>query len=144
LPANPEGVAQLNAALESIKQPDSPFPVGGQPDTSVVKSGATYVFSSNHFNLDRASLNLDDPNEVVLFFEANTGEKASWPIGLDGKYRIAEDGQATRGYWADPTTFIYETFDVGHTVYRLHFEGDRVVMDSPDLSISAEGQLQNP
>jgi CubicO group peptidase (beta-lactamase class C family) len=144
LPANPEGLAKLEAALETIQQPASPFPEGGQPDTSVVKSGETYVFSPNHLSLVKASLNIDDPAEVVFWFEATTGEKASWPIGLDGQYRLAADGQATRGYWADPTTFIFETFDIGHMTYRLHFEEGSVVLDSPDLSIRAEGKIERP
>jgi hypothetical protein len=144
LPANPEGLAKLEAALETIQQPISPFPEGGQPDTGVVKSGETYVFSPNRFNLEKASLNIDDPAEAVFWIEATTGEKISWPIGLDSKYRMAADGQATRGYWADPTTFVIETFDIGHLTYRLHFEDDRVVFDSPNLSIRAEGQLENP
>lgn len=144
LPANPEGVAQLNAALEAIKQPASPFPAGVQPDTGLVKSGETYVFSTNHLDLAKATLDFDDPAEVVFQFETTSGLDFNWPIGLDGKYRIAADGQASRGYWADPTTFIFETFDVGYMTYRLHFEGDRVVINSPDLSISAEGQLENP
>ena len=144
LPANPDGIAQLNAALEAIHQPRAPFPAGVQPDPSLAISGETYIFSPNPLNIAEASPNLDDPAEAVLQLELTSGESITWPVGLDGQYRLAEDGQATRGYWADPATFILETFDVGTLEYRMHFEDGRVELEYPDQNLSAEGQLENP
>ena len=144
LPANPEGMAQLNAALDAIQQPGAPFPEGVQPDPSLAISGETYVFSPNPLNVAKASPKFDDPADAVLQLEMTSGESITWPVGLDGRYRLAVDGQATRGYWADPATFILETFDVGTLDYRLHFENGRVVIEDPDLGLSAEGQLENP
>ena len=144
LPANPDGMAQLKAALEAIKQPQSPFPAGVQPDPDLVKSGQVYSFPSNPFLVEKLSLNFDDPAEPIIHIEATTGEQFNWAVGMDGKYRLSEDGRGVRGYWLDPQTFVFESFDVGNIRYQAHFKVDSVVLESPDLGLSAEGQLENP
>lgn len=144
LPANPEGVARLNAAVEAARQPGAPFPGGVQPEAGLTISGETYVFSPNLLNIAAASPDFDNPAGASLQVEMVSGETITWPVGLDGQYRLAEDGQATRGYWENPTTFILETFDVGKLTYQLHFEPGRVVIKYPAQNLKAEGQLENP
>ena len=52
LPANPAGVAQLDAALTALVKLPPPLPVGPLPDTAIAISGKTYVFGPNSANVE--------------------------------------------------------------------------------------------
>ena len=143
LPANPEGVAKLDAMLTALAP--APSPVAPLPDTAKAISGKTYAFDANPADVETLSLEFDDPAEATLHLRtASSDELAAWSIGLDGNYRLSPDGRGLRGSWADPQTFVFEIFDIGQITYRLHFEDDRLVVDSPELGIEFEGQLENP
>ena len=141
LPANPAGVAQLDAALTALVQPPPPLPAGPMPDTAKTISGKTYVFGPNSADVDTLSLEFNDSAEATMCMKRQ-GNDVIWPIGLDGKYRLSSDGLGLRGYWEDPQTFVIEVFDVGLSTLRLHFEDGRVLIDSPGMKF--EGQMENP
>ncbi len=50
------------------------------------------------------------------------GQDVVWIIGLESKYRMSSNGQAVRGYWSDPQTFVFEVFDMGANIFKLHYE----------------------
>ena len=141
LPANPAGVAQLNAALTALVKAPPPLPVGPLPDTAQAISGKTYVFKPNSANVDALRLEFDDPAEATMYLKRQ-GSDVIWRIGLENKYRLSSDGLELRGYWEDPQTFVIEVFDVGLSTRRLYFTEDRVLIGASGAKI--EGQVENP
>ena len=152
LPANPAGVAKLKATLASLVQPPAPQPVGSLPDIAKTISGKTYLFASNPAQVETISLEFNDSAQAILHLKmSGSDQMMSWPIGLDGIYRLSpgDDNlpQGLRGSWADPQTFVFEIdgiANIEHATYRLHFEGDRLVIDSPELGLRLEGKLERP
>ncbi len=141
LPANPEGVAELETTLAALAQAPHPWQVGPLPDTAEAISGRTYVFGPNTLDLATLRLEFSDNVQATLYLNVQ-GRDVIWPIGLDGKYRVEPEGRALRGYWTDPQTFDFEIFEDGLRTYQLHFEDGRVVLDAPGVKF--EGQEENP
>jgi hypothetical protein len=138
LPANPAGVAKLNAMLTALVQAPAPQPVAPLPATAKAISGKTYVFTRNPAEVETLSLDFNDSAQAILRMKRQ-GMDDIWPIGLDGSYRLSPSGQGLRGYWADSQTFVFEIFDIGQSTRRLRFEDDRLVIDLPELGIRFEG-----
>jgi len=156
LPANPGGVAQLEAAVKAIAQPPAPQPVAPLPDTAREISGKTFVFEPNPAEIETAVLNFDESAEASLAVK-NFGRKqvVSSPIGLDGIYRMSSGDhnlpQGYRGSWPDAQTFAFEYDNIAnndYATYRLRFEGDRVLLSGQEtaheLGTQFEGRLQEP
>jgi hypothetical protein len=72
------------------------------------------------------------------------GRDEIWPIGLDGSFTLAPDGQGLRGYWADPQTLVIQIFEDGLTTRRVRFAEDRVEITSPELGLRFEGRIEDP
>jgi hypothetical protein len=156
LPANPDGVAQLEAAVMSVAQPPAPQPVAPLPDTAKRISGKTFVFEPNPIEMETLVLEFEDSTEATMHVKSfGSNQVISSPIGLDGVYRMSLGDhnlpQGYRGYWADDQTFILEHDNIAnndHAVFRAHIEGDRIVMGGQEtdheLSIQFEGRLQDP
>jgi CubicO group peptidase (beta-lactamase class C family) len=144
LPANPSGVARLSATLSMLAQPIKPQPVGTLPDTAKAISGKTYMFGPNKGNVETLGLEFNDSAEAILHIKYYGSEVLTSPVGLDGIYRPTSQGELRRGYWADSQTFMLEIFDIGEHSFRIHFEGDHVILESPELGLSLEGQLKVP
>jgi hypothetical protein len=134
LPANPEGVAQLNAALEALVQPLPPLPANPLPETAKAIASKTYAFEPNAAQVKSLSLEFNDPAEATMYLNRD-GSDVVWRIGLDGKYRLSSDGLELRGSWEDSQTFVIEVFDIGLSTCRLNFEDSRVVIDAGGLKI---------
>ncbi len=143
LPANAAGVAKLEAMLPALAQAPNPWPVGPLPEIAKAISGKTYVFGPNAVDVATLRFEFNDGAEATLYLNLE-GVDEIWPIGLDGKFRLAPDGQGLRGYWADPQTLIIEIFEDGLSSRRLHFEDDRVEISLPELGLRFEGQAENP
>ena len=143
LPANPANVAELDRVLNALAQPAVAPPVGTPPDTAQGISGKTFVFEPNAIDIATLRLDSNDTAEATLYMKLE-GVDVVWPIGLDGKYRVAPSGQALRGYWADRETFVFEVFEDGVSTFRLHFVDDRLEMSSPERGLKLEGQIGNP
>jgi hypothetical protein len=105
LPANPEGVGQLNAMLDSLVKSLPALPVGEAPETIQVISGKPYNFEPNPVMLERATLDFSDPAEARIDLSL-FGSDATWRVGLDDQYRWSPDGSLQRGYWKDARTFV--------------------------------------
>jgi CubicO group peptidase (beta-lactamase class C family) len=135
LPANPAGVTQLQATVAALAQAPAPMVTQTLPDTARAISGKTFVFepdAAQQLNLVSGRFEFNDTTESSLYLKLTYGE-ATWRIGLGGKYHQGTDGQALRGYWADPHTFVVEAFDVGVVTYQFRFDGDRVLLTSPNI-----------
>jgi hypothetical protein len=145
LPPNPEGVAQLQAALaEAVRAPE-PQPAGPLPDIAQAISDKTYVFEPNPGDVETVRFVFNDPAEATAYITRRISKKqGTWPIGLDGVYRLLPDGSARRGGWVNPQTFAFEVVDVDTRTYRVSFEGEGVVIESPEVGIRVEGKQENP
>jgi CubicO group peptidase (beta-lactamase class C family) len=135
LPANPEGVGQLNAMLDSLVKSLPALPVGEAPETIQVISGKPYNFEPNPVMLERATLDFSDPAEARIDLSL-FGSDATWRVGLDDQYRWSPDGSLQRGYWKDARTFVIEFFDVGVSNRQFTFTDDH-------LRFEAEGMVFN-
>ena len=140
LPSNPTGVAQLETTLTTLAQAPHPWKIGPLPDTARAISGKTYVFGPN--SIDVATLRLEFSDNIQAYLYLNLqGRDQIWPIGLDGKYRLEPDGRGLRGYWADPQTFNFDIFEDGLRSFQLHFENDRMILETSVMKI--EGKAEN-
>lgn len=155
LPANPDGVAKLDAAIAAVAQPPAASPVPPLPDIARAISGQTYVFERNSMELDSFAFDFDDSAEAVAHLGAEGLPVVAAPIGLDSLYRYAtelEDGRtvAFRGRWVDEQTFLLEYNGVitnDHWILRFNFpDEERVIVtvsqtvDGPGFDI--EGRTQ--
>jgi len=143
LPANPAGVADLDAMLTAVAQAPSPWPARPLPELAGTISGKTYTFGPNAADLSTLKLESSDTVEATLYLRLE-GNDETWPIGLDGRYRLSPGGQGLRGYWADERTFVIQVFEEGLSTLRLHFEDDRVEISSPERGLQFEGQIESP
>ena len=141
LPANPEGIAQLQAALDALVKP-LPTLTGVDASETIQKiSGKTYTFEPNPAMLKSARLDFSDPAEASFYLDL-LGNEVTWKIGLDGQYRQSPEGALQRGYWRDDQTFVIEVFDVGMDTRTFTFTDDRVNVDASGMTI--EGKQENP
>ena len=155
LPANPKGIARLNAALEAISEPPVPEPVSPLPGKALEISGKTFVFEENPLEVKtlRLDFNSTDEARIQITFADGTGPRSG--IGLDGVYQISP-GQNNlpagyRGHWTDDQTFILEIEEIANidSITLKHcFEGDRVMTEIEErttgIKITLEGRMQNP
>jgi CubicO group peptidase (beta-lactamase class C family) len=141
LPANPAGVAQLEAAMSALVKPPPPLPGGQLPETAQTISGKTYVFEPNAAFVDSVRIEFNNPAEATVYLRIK-GADAIWKIGLDNIYRQSMDGSVMRGYWEDDKTFIIEVFDVGTSTRRFTFTDDHLLVEAPGVRL--EGQVGNP
>ena len=156
LPANPDGVAALAAAVTAVAQAPQQRPVPPLPKTAGVVSGKTFVFSSNPVGMKAVRFEFNDSATATGYLTlADRTQPQRWPIGLDGVYRMSKGEygapQGLRGYWADAQTFVFEYAGItnnDHITFRMRFEGDRVVVDGQEtaheLGVRFEGRLQRP
>jgi CubicO group peptidase (beta-lactamase class C family) len=156
LPPNPEGMAKLNAALQTIREAPPAQAVSPIPAMAASISGKTWVFDPNPAHLDTIVFDFNDPAEgsFVATFDDDRS-LLSEVFGLDGVLHIF-DGEyglpaGDRGYWADESTFILEreTIAGGEAfAFVVHFEGDRLTMSQSERSHSGgpvfTATLQNP
>jgi len=152
LPPNPAGALRLEEALRTIVQPPAPKPVPPLPKTAKAISGKTFLFDANPAELEASSLEFDGSAEAVWHITLAGGKPASFPVGLDGVYRMSEGNynlpQGLRGSWTDDRTFVLEYDTIAnndHTIVRMRFEGSRVMVEAQEtaheLGLTFEGWL---
>ena len=155
LPANPEGVARLEAAITDVPQPPAAQPAPPLPDLARTLTGQTYALDPNPLGLGSVTFEFDDSAEVVVTLGAGDGSGMTVPIsiGLDGLYRFSSvlgDGRPVglRGQWSDPQTFVVEyngAIANQHLEVRFHFQADEVEVTYTDIvnqtSTQFEGRL---
>jgi CubicO group peptidase (beta-lactamase class C family) len=156
LPANPAGMAKLEAALKTIQEAPAPQAVSPLPDLARKISGKTYVFDPNPGHLKTMVFNLNDATEGSFGATFDNGQPPlSEVIGMDGVLHMfkGEYGlpAGNRGHWADGNTFIMEreTIAGGEAfTYIVKFEGDHLTMTQSERDHTGgptfTGVLQNP
>lgn len=144
LPANPQGVAKLNALITELVQGVGSQPAASLPETASAISGKTYGCEPNATGITSMRLEFNGLKVANLFMKQNAVD-VTWPIGLDGKYRMCSDWKGLRGYWEDSHTFAMQAFyNQGLLTRRLQFQGNQLIVSVPDMSLKFTCQLQNP
>ncbi|MCZ7569739.1 MAG: serine hydrolase [Ardenticatenaceae bacterium] len=155
LPANPAGVARLNAALTAIAQPPAAQPVAPLPETARAISGKTIVLEPNPMQMETMRLDFNDSAEALWQITlAGRPAPLTGPVGLDGVYRLSPGDYGlpggARGAWADAHTFVFEYDEIASIdvyTFRLRFEQSRVVIDvqsrGDGVGFSVTGRLQS-
>jgi CubicO group peptidase (beta-lactamase class C family) len=143
LPANPAGVAKLNALLTQLIQGPAYQTAAALPETAKTISDKTYLCEPNAVGVTNLRLVFNDLAAARLYMKLN-GMDVVWPIGLDGKYRLSPEGKGLRGYWKDSQTFIFEVFDIGLLTRQLQFNGDQLEVNIPEAGLTLKCQFQNP
>ncbi len=148
LPPNPDGVARLQATVAALAAAPPPQPVTPLPETARMISGKVFVFEPNDAHVESMSFEFDDSATAMLHVElSDNAAILEWPIGLDGNRRLSSSGEALRGAWTNPQTFVFELTEFGLRAdmrCELRFEADRLMFSVPALAMSFEGQIQEP
>ena len=155
LPDNPDGLARLQAAIDSLQNP-LPQPVPELPDMAKTISGKTYAFNFAPFYSGFRSIGwktlaltfsegspeavlTDDVGDFVLYL----------PIGMDAVPRMAEiPGWGTtvmRGRWTAPDTFIVNLDVLGlpeHYTMAMRFVDDQMLVTFSELLSGQQVQLE--
>ena len=142
-PANPAGQAELARTLSDISQGSVLRVSGPLPDLGRTISGKTYACDDNPVGVTSFSVVFNDP-KVAEFSLVRYGQEVLWPVGLDGKYRLSDQGLAQAGYWEDSQTFVLQVFDIGQLTRRFHFDADRLEVSIPEAGLTLECKVQNP
>jgi hypothetical protein len=157
LPPDPIGVARLADAVRAVATPPAPQPAAPLPAVAKAISGKAFVFDRNPIGITSMVLTFAGPAEATIRLvlgEADTGR--SWPVGLDGLYRMSVDLEGfplgMRGRWTDLQTFLLEYNGVvsnDQMLLRLHFTDDRVSVEArgdiaQPTSATFTGRLQQP
>jgi CubicO group peptidase (beta-lactamase class C family) len=131
LPANPQGMAKLEAALRQIAEPPAPVAPAPLPAMARQISGKTYVFEPNALSMSSLTLTFGpaDVAEFVMTFSGTMPELRG-NVGLDGIYRFfpAEDGirAGMRGGWVSPNGFRAEFDGIANIdAFDLDMQFDR-------------------
>jgi hypothetical protein len=142
LPNNPDGMANLESAMAAISEGTPPAQTGPLPEIAQTISGKTYGMEPNGLGLATIRFIFDGTEQATAFLNLD-GQDLTWPIGLDGKYRMEPNGRSLRGYWSDPQTFMLMLFENGLSTFQFHFDGDQLVLTTPTGS-EIMGKEQNP
>jgi len=152
LPADPPAAARLTQALAAVAVPPEPKPVPPPNAAARRISGLTFVVDPNPLGIEEFGLELAGPDAAMFRIKHGDGRLDSWPIGLDGVYRMSEGPfglpQGLRGEWVDERTFVMEYDNIAnndHLFLRMSFDGDRVVVESREtaheLGVRFEGRV---
>lgn len=119
LPANPNAVAKLGAALAAIAQSPTAKPLAPLPAIARQISGETIVFEPNPAQVKTMRLDFDDSAEAKMDLTfANNQPPIDASIGLDGVHRFTPGRNnlpvGVRGIWTDEKTFVAEYDDIAY------------------------------
>lgn len=155
LPANPEGVAKLSAALQTIREAPTKT-TAPLPDMAKTISGKTYAFDPNPLHLKTLQFFFDDSAEGSFTATFDDGQPPlSEVFNLDGTLHMFKGDNGLpagdRGYWADENTFVLgrDGISSGEAyTYEIRFEGNQITMTQSERSHTGGptliGMLQNP
>jgi CubicO group peptidase (beta-lactamase class C family) len=143
LPANPQGLAELDTALVMLVQAPARESLASLPDTALMVSEKEYQCAENAAGVSRVRLGFNDSDEASLSLTQD-GVESVWPVGLDGKYRLSLQGQGQCGYWENSQVFVLEIFDIGQLTRRLIFDAGSLEVDIPEAELILQCHVQTP
>ncbi len=133
LPASADGDTQLKNASVAAAQPPAVTPAAPLPATASTISGNVYAFPVNSSRLDSLSLSFAGNNATVNV--KYYGEPFSFPVGLDGVYRIGKYGPlglpaGARGKWTSDNEFLLDLnfiANINHYTLAIKFTPEKTI-----------------
>jgi CubicO group peptidase (beta-lactamase class C family) len=141
LGANAEGARLLQASIAAAAHPPVATQVAPLPAMAKSVSGVVYRFPVNPSRLDSLSLTFGSGAEARVSIQYY-GEAFSFPVGLDGVYRIADTGPlglpgGAQGKWTSDHEFLLDinfVANINHYSLAIDFEGDRIEVAADEAS----------
>ena len=146
LPANPDAVAALAMKAADGTQAFAASAAPVLTAMAATVSGAVYDFPVNSSRLDSLSLTFaknGDARVDVQYY----GQPLSFPVGLDGAYRLGPNGPfhlqaGAMGKWTSDAEFALDLnfiANINHYTMTIRFQGDRI-----DVTVNeASGLIRN-
>jgi CubicO group peptidase (beta-lactamase class C family) len=133
LPENPDAVRLLKARVAQVVQAPAPTAPAELPATAARISGAMYEFPRNASRIDGLQLSFAGNAEARLKVKY-LGTELSFPVGLDGVYRLGPWGPlgllaGAAGRWTSGSDFLLDLnfiSNINRYTLALHFDGDRI------------------
>jgi hypothetical protein len=133
LPANPEAVQRLQAKVVAVAHAPAPMPTTALPALAPSVSGAVFNFPVNASRLDSLSLTFQGPTEARVTVRYY-GEPFSFPVGLDGVYRVSATGPmglpgGAQGKWTSDHEFLLDlnfVANINHYTLAISFQDNRM------------------
>jgi CubicO group peptidase (beta-lactamase class C family) len=141
LPAQPEAYRGLQAKVAEAAKAPAAAAVPELPAMAASISGKRYTFPLNSSRLDSLSLTFRDQNEARLDVKY-LGEDLTFPVGLDGVYRLGPNGPlhllaGAQGKWTSENEFLLDLnfiANINHYTLKIHFESDRIEVTADEAS----------
>jgi CubicO group peptidase (beta-lactamase class C family) len=149
LPANPEGYAHLNRQVGDAKKAPAADVTSPLPAIAASISGAVYTFPLNSSRLDSLSLRFAKNGESRVDL-AYYGQPLSFPLALDGVYRLGPNGPfhmpaGATGKWIADDEFLLDAnfvANINHYTLDIRFQGDQIEVTANEASgLIRNGQL---
>ena len=146
---NPEGAERLARIAARIEHP-VPEEVPALPAIAATITGKTFTMEWNATGIESMAIDFREDGTALLHLNTIAGDH-DLAVGLDGVYRISETGtwgrmpvgnrRASRGYWADDSTFHISSREIGNPLYPeedLIFTGDAIEVKTVLLPLGRE------
>ena len=141
LPADPEAVRRLQTKTAAVARPPAPEPTAALPALAQSVSGAVYEFPVNPSRIDSLSLTFQNRNEARLTVKYY-GEPFTFPVGLDGVYRLSPTGPmglpgGAWGKWTSERDFLLDlnfVANINHYTLDILFQGDHIEVTANEAS----------
>ena len=134
LSANAAGDAELKKAIADVVLPPAATPAPAMPATASAISGKVYTFPVNSSRLDSLSL-VFGANGAATANIKYYGEPYSFPVGLDGLYRVGKFGPlglpaGATGKWTSDNDFLLDLnfiANINHYTLAIHFTPEKTI-----------------
>jgi CubicO group peptidase (beta-lactamase class C family) len=141
LAADPEAVRRLQTRIAAAARPPAAEPTAALPALAKSVAGAVYEFPVNPSRLDSLSLSFQNEGEARVTVRYY-GEPYSFPVGLDGAYRLSHTGPmglpgGAWGKWISDREFLLDlnfVANINHYTLSILFEGDRIQVTADEAS----------
>jgi CubicO group peptidase (beta-lactamase class C family) len=141
LPPNATAYAHLTERIQQARKPPAAEAPSSLPAIAASISGAVYAFPVNPSRLDSLSLTFakNDESRVDLKYY---GQPLSFPIGMDGVYRLGPNGPfrmraGATGKWIGENEFLLDVnfvANINHYTLDIRFDGDQIDVTANEAS----------
>ena len=149
LPANSAAYAHLTERIQEARKPPKADAASSLPAIAASISGAVYAFPVNSSRLDSLSLTFAKNGESRLDLKYY-GQPLSFPIGMDGVYRLGPNGPfhmpaGATGKWVGENEFLLDVnfvANINHYTLDIRFDGEQIDVTANEASgLIRNGQL---
>ncbi|HTX33793.1 MAG TPA: serine hydrolase [Bryobacteraceae bacterium] len=141
LPPNPLAYAHLEERVADAAKPPAAGASSPLPPMAFSISGATYEFAVNTSRIDSLSLKFEKNGDARVDL-AYYGQPLSFPIGLNGVYRVGPNGPfqmpaGAMGKWIGENEFLLDVnfiANINHYTLDIRFEGDQIEVTANEAS----------